>query len=225
MTPSGATPKLVSGFTLIELIVAIAIFLIITMIVTYNYNAFNAGLIVTNTAYDVALGIRQAQVYGVSAKNTTLNFTNFHPVPYGIHFDLGSNNKFTLFSDENSNFIYDSAASGSSNLNADPDVEDLAFTSNYKISDLCVLVSGTYSCGASGGGFSTLDVSFLRPDPDAHFRTCTNDSSCSPCADDVTCSAARIFILAPSGEEKMITVNSTGQISVENPPAGGHTAP
>ena len=56
------------GFSLAELIVSIAIFLFISSVVMVSQHNFGGKILITNLAYDVALGIRQAQVYGSSSR-------------------------------------------------------------------------------------------------------------------------------------------------------------
>ena len=69
--------KTTTGFSLVELIVVMGIFTIMTSIVIFNYGRFSSNLIVTNLAYESALAVRQAQVYGISVKNTSGDGGNF----------------------------------------------------------------------------------------------------------------------------------------------------
>ena len=55
------------GFTLIEFIVVLVIFSIMSGTSLFNYNQYRNNIEITNIAQDVALTIRQAQVYGISA--------------------------------------------------------------------------------------------------------------------------------------------------------------
>ncbi len=57
------------GFTLIELVISIAIFVIMTALVVAKYGNFNQGALLTDTAYDIALVLHTAQSYGLSVKN------------------------------------------------------------------------------------------------------------------------------------------------------------
>ncbi len=56
------------GFSLIELIVVTGIFTVITAVVLANNAQFNNSVLLGNAAYDIALSVRQAQVYGLSTQ-------------------------------------------------------------------------------------------------------------------------------------------------------------
>ena len=57
-----------AGFTLIELLVSIAIFIIITSVAVWNNSQFNSTILLTDLGYEIALSVRQAQVYGITVK-------------------------------------------------------------------------------------------------------------------------------------------------------------
>ena len=183
--------KIARGFTLIEMMVAISIFIIITMVVMFNFSGFNGSLIVTNAAYDVAMAVREAQVYGMSVKGS--GSSSSFSRAYGIHFETGANSgKFIIFNDTNGDSLY-SAGEG---------IETYNFVSNYNISSLQFSSNGTdYSSAGS------LDISFKRPEPEARiFAGNINTSAYS---------SARICMKSPSNQKKAVYVNSSGQISVK----------
>src|ERR1035437_4022736 len=98
-----------AGFTLVELMVTVGIFLFMTALVVAKYGSFNDGTLLTSMSYDVALTLRSAQSYGLNVQS--YNSQNLFNYPYGIHFSsaAGSNNQMILFADVNVNNIYDSA--------------------------------------------------------------------------------------------------------------------
>ena len=61
-------PSRSGGFTLIELIVSVAIFVFMTALVVAKYGNFNQSVLMTDLAYDIALTLRTAQTYGVSVQ-------------------------------------------------------------------------------------------------------------------------------------------------------------
>ena len=73
------------GFTLIETLAVLGIFVTITLIVFVGNNNFNNTILLTNLAYDVALTTTRAQSYGVSVKQFGTGVESFN-VGYGIHF-------------------------------------------------------------------------------------------------------------------------------------------
>lgn len=193
-----STTNLRGGFSLIELIVVLAIFLVITAIVLVGQSKFRGSILLGNLAYDVALSVRQAQSFGLGVRGFGTGSDAFN-VAYGIHFDSGSS--YVLFADANRNGKYDP-------LPSPPDVPELVqlFTlqSSYTISSFC----GVLPIGGEECGLTFLDIVFDRPEPDALFLSNTGQSY----------SSARITVRSPHGEERNVVISVTGQISVEQPP-------
>lgn len=194
-----------SGFTLIELVVSISIFAFMTAFLVGKYGGFNQSVLITNSAYDVALTIRGAQSYGLNVKGVDVvtggvSSTRF-TYPYGGHFSsaVGANTTYILFADTNLNTsgnfysVYD--------LGTDVDINKTTLRKGTIISSVCV-GSNEASCNT----VTTVDISFRRPDPDAIIT-----------ADGMTGSKyafTKISILASNGSKKSVTVRSTGQISI-----------
>lgn len=151
------------GFTIIELLVTISIFVILTGIVIFSYANFNSNILLTNLAYDTALTVRQAQNYGINIKgfNDSAKF-----VPYGVHFNMINPKSFILFAD----IDYD--------IN-NPDSQTL-FTGNpavCKVDEGCIskynIKRGNYISkiciqnGSNCDEVNKLDILFKRPNPEA----------------------------------------------------------
>lgn len=60
------------GFTLVEFIVVLVIFSIMSGTSLFNFNRYQNNIQTTNIAQDIALTIRQAQVYGLSGSDRTV---------------------------------------------------------------------------------------------------------------------------------------------------------
>ena len=180
-----------AGFTLIELLAVTAIMILITGLVLANNNKFNGTILLQNVAYDIALSIREAQVYGISVQN----FNGSYTAPYGMHFQRdGSNSSvYVLFADAVTvNGTYDTGEL----------VQSTTLSGGYQIHDLCA----TPPEGAEVCGLTSLDITFVRPEPDAYIR--------SPVYNGLN-SAARIEITSASGGMRNIVIGSNGQISVQ----------
>src|ERR1700677_1752618 len=85
-----------SGFTLIELLVVVGIIILISAVILANTNKFGGQTLVQNLAYDIALSVREAQVYGISVEENSQGSFN---AGYGMHFDLSNPTTYNLFSD------------------------------------------------------------------------------------------------------------------------------
>lgn len=130
------------GFSLVELIVTIAIIALISAVVLARYGSFNSTVLLNSLAYDVALSVREAQVLGISVRGDDGSFA----APYGMHFTEGTS--YLLFVDRDESGHYD-------------DGEEV---SSYVIGQGNAITS---LCADSTCGLDTLDVLFERPEPDA----------------------------------------------------------
>lgn len=190
------------GFTLIELLVVLSLFVVLTTIVLFSQSKFNGSILLTNLAYDIALTVRQAQTFGVNVREDT-DSSSFQNA-YGVHFETINNHdkQFLLFVDSNGNGNgkYDGTwqCSGVS----DECLNKYSIKRGNYISKICVTSSGVSNCG-----IGKLDITFLRPDPDAHFES-------NPTKQNIT--EAKITISsADNANTRNVTINSTGQISID----------
>lgn len=191
------------AFTLVELLVSIAIFAMMTALVVVKYGNFNQSVLLTNLAYDVAMTIRTAQTYGLSVKDP--NESNQFIYAYGV--TIGPNTKtcaggattnsqqFLMFADSVAdNFCTENGAD--------------ILVSTYAIKRGAVVES---VCAGSGPGFGCspdlsgrLHITFKRPEPRANI--CLN-SSCDR-------AYAEIVLKSTDGNTRKVIVRSNGQITV-----------
>ncbi len=205
---SGA--KFDAGFTMIELMVVIFIFLVISTLVIFNYRSFNSSVSLQNLAQDIGLAIRKAQVYSTSTKSASALFPS-----YGVHFSLtgtddilGHEKAFVLFADVPTALVagmYEQSSTncGSVSGGSNPDecVEIIKITTQDKISELCA----ENVCYDKNDN-PRIDISFTRPYPEAKF--CVN-GSCG------TVSNVTIRIESAGNLTKDVLVWSTGQIDIK----------
>ncbi len=193
------------GFTLVELLVTISIFVILTGVVMFSQSKFNGSVLLTNLAYDTALTLRQAQNYGINIReNTSTGVGSF--LPYGVHFNLASPKSFILFAD--TSYRADGTADGLYS-NDDADINtcqaDKGCVNRYNIkqgnyiSDLCV-EDGAESCGKT-----SLDIVFKRPSPEALIRADNSDQ---------TYSVGIIKLKGADGSERKVRVQANGLIEI-----------
>jgi Tfp pilus assembly protein FimT len=184
------------GFSLIELLVVTGIFIVITGVVLANNAQFNSSVLLGNAAYDIALSVRQAQVYGLS----TQSYSGQFQVGYGIHF--ASPTQYLLYAD------LDVANNKRYDAGVDQVVAEYTLSRGHSVLRFCGLRSdSTEDCSDNTAALTHLDVAFLRPNPDA---TITGDSP-------TPYSIARITLQSKSGQTRTVSIQSTGQISVTNP--------
>ena len=197
------------GFTLVELMVTVAVFGVVSSVILYNYSQFNTNILITNYAYDVGLSIRKAQVYGVSVRqNVASSIQNDFSGSYGVHFDFTVTPvpaSFVFFSDlPNGNPNHYDASTGEK-------LNEQFLPANYAFSNVCGVVggSGVKECSRGTPPLTYLDISFVRPEPDAIIES-SNPSSLTK----GYYQSAFICLKSPLGKYRKIIVQSTGQISV-----------
>ena len=174
-----------NGFTLVELLVSVAIFTMITTTAVFNNAQFNGNVLLTNLAYEVALSVRQAQFYGITVKQSS---TNTFDAGYGINFNTATPSSYILFEDKSTpNKVYDSGEA----------LETFVFRKGNYISKICL--SQTTTCSSA----TSVDISFIRPNPDAYIRSAG-----------VFYAKADICVSSPLGNKRKVVIESTGQISV-----------
>ena len=199
------------AFTLIELVAVMAIIIIVTSVTLANNSRFGGTVLLQNLAYDMALSIRQAQVYGIAVRGYSAN--NFS-AGYGMHFstsEAGGSLQYELFADKNRDGLFTS--------DLDPDIDENVPPTHYigrgyYISGLSILEPGA----STETSVSTIDILFKRPEPTACISANSNSAidSAYLCKRIPPKERARITVTSPRGESKSIVVEATGQISVQS---------
>jgi prepilin-type N-terminal cleavage/methylation domain-containing protein len=193
------------GFTLVEMLVSISIFAIITAVVLIRNNEFNSGILFSNLVYEIALSIREMQTYGITVRASdtgTFQFQN----GYGVYFNkISFPNSFLQFTD-----IRPLSGIDPSGMYESLPTDEKLFKFNLKpgnlIYKLCDM--STNSCSH----VSDLSITYMRPEPNAKIVTSGNPGS--------PLTKASIIIKSPGDTDavyKCIFVTSVGQISVQNP--------
>jgi prepilin-type N-terminal cleavage/methylation domain-containing protein len=195
------------GFSLPELIIVIAIFVIISSVAMFNQGKLSSSVLLTNMAYEVGLAVREAQTYGIGVRSEDAEGSNFGG-QYGVFFDIGtetSKRQVIVFADgvggASPNYTYETGE--------EKYIYEFENRRGNQISGLCVgeMVGGV--CSNSNVG-NTLSVLFKRPNPAALVFAADLDPE--PRSD-------RVYIVVSSleGDDcRAVIVESTGQIRVED---------
>ena len=200
------------AFTLIELLVVVTIIILVSAVILANDNKFGGQALLQNLAYDIALSVREAQVYGISVARvgSTSNFS----AGYGMHFSMGNPTTYDLFADTK-NAASQPVPDGIYEIGEDVSPSPYSIGRGFYIIKLCV----TPSSGVEDCTPTKLDILFIRPEPDAYiskngaaltFDGNGNVVGGSPYVD------ARIVLTSPRGDYMSVLVSSNGQISVDN---------
>lgn len=192
------------GLSFIELIVVVAIMGLISTIVLFRQAKFSSDILITNMAYQIALSIRQAEVYGLSSKkvDTGSLITNFRS-GYGVLFTpvlsrgIESDDNasaFAFFADTPINSSIDAGEDAVFNYVYNPGSDVLLepypirLTQGQRIRGYCGRVTSTadwrcwsYADAALDSSHKVLSVTFVKPNPEAHITmgtasTCGEES-------------------------------------------------
>jgi prepilin-type N-terminal cleavage/methylation domain-containing protein len=228
--------KLVSGFTLMELLVSISISVVILGVVIHNQNKYSSASSLSNMAQSIAADLALAQTYGVSVKQATTN--NFNTA-YGLHFRTGTGGNATavadyiFFADLDKDGAYDGGTGswGTTNPNcptATPTPTDeclkrirmnsgILFGGLGGVLPFCYIPSNGGPCVARTGTLAVtdihrMDIVFTRPQSKATFKF--YNSGNSPL--NVAHQGVGIRVRDNANHLKWICVYQTGQISVQD---------
>src|SRR3989344_223528 len=196
--------KSTTGFTLVELLVSVAIVVLIMSVVLFNYTGFNDNLALASGGQELAIAIRQAQTYGLTVKEVTPGGGRFDSA-YGIYFDPSSSpSAYYIFADINSNKTYD-AGSGCGSGNTEC-VGRFDLRNGVKISGIC----DQNACPPEVS-VKMMDITFLRPNPDACIYF-TNNGGQIKVGPSLT---GKVVLTSPKGKTLTVRIESMGQVLVQ----------
>ncbi len=204
------------GMTLIELVVVLGIFVVVSSIIVFNYGSFKSTASTQNLANDVALSIREAQSNAIGVRGVNSDFKYGH----GIHFTedpdtsniiAGSNKSFVLFADLNDDGVYNYPNSSSSSTCSENMMECEGIITINSLDN----INNIYLDGVPKNQTGMIDILFKRPNPDAIF--CYRTSYNANCQSDFSNISIEVSngMLPPDEVTYMVTVWNTGQISVK----------
>lgn len=177
-----------SGFTLIELVVVLSIFVIISSIILADYPGFSQRVALERTAQEIALSIREAETLALSVRESSLLQGEF--VGFGIHFNSATPREYILFSDLDGDNVFDT----------NEEADHFFIEKSPLISAICV---GRETNLPDDCDVDVVDIVYLRPDPTI---TITADGVWHP--------QFSLFVTTPDASSKEIVVWFTGQIEI-----------
>lgn len=190
------------GFTLVEMLISVGIFTVMSAIILANYPEFRSRSALDNLTAQVAIVFREAQVYGISVREE--GDADFD-IGYGVHIDIDStktgDKELVIFADRNKDKMFNPGT----DKDSDSILETFKLTGGESITQLCApsCVGGTIRPQEQ----PSLTAVFVRPNPDAYFSV--------KGALDESLSSISLKISNRSGSySRYVEVYTTGQISV-----------
>ncbi len=193
------------GFTIVELLVVMSIFVIVATMTLANYPGFKDRLAINREAETIASVVRQAQANGLAVKEFVPG-SNIFP-GYGVYFQISSHASYILFADTPlfylgpGDFQYGDVGEK---------VSDEPIQSGIVISQLCL--NQKLGIG-SVCDLDTLAAVYLRPNPNVRLSG-TKGSTQYIYPYDVQ--DIEVRIKSPRGLYKQIIIWQSGQVSIEN---------
>lgn len=170
--------------------ITVAIIMIVTTIVVVKYGSFNSTMLLKSQAYEMALSLREAQVFAISVRTGSEGATAFRDA-YGLHFTTATPNQYLLFLDTNESGVYDEGEE----IN-----EPLIIDARFGIASIATGANCTEAV-------DNLSVTFRRPDFDAHIATAENNQLTAAC-----------ITIVPGNDpnaSRVVYVGATGQVEVQ----------
>ncbi len=210
-----------AGFSLLEFIVVITIFSIMSSVSLFNYSEYQNTIRKTNVTQDIALSIRQAQVYGISASTGIVGREELDEsgVADDVFGDNPSSNAF--ISEQIADITQDRAIRGVS-INSDTNsfiiFEDINENRIYDTSDVIIdnraiqagdiNIVGVDLCpdapNCNNVQTDIVDIVFQRPYPDAFISVGGNPA--------VTYDFASIIINSGGDTSSYVEISAIGNI-------------
>lgn len=200
------------GFTLIEMLVVLVIIVIISAIIFSGQLNFDRTINLNNTAYDLALSIKQSQTYGLSSRS----FSGTRNVGYGTDFQSAQTAAYVFFADTSpapsgvgchatTNPGAPDAKPGNCEYDGGAEmVQTYNLNNGYSIANFCVYSTGTGRVCTGAGGLTQLDITFVRPNSETtiYGKTGSWNAYTSAC----------IKLSSRAGDYRYVSVSRTGQI-------------
>lgn len=207
------------GVTLIELIVVISIFSVVSSVLLFNYSSFSTNVSIRNLSQDIALTIRKSQTSATSVQGITGSGSIRSYPAYGMVFSLEPNStsflpnskRFISFADvipgssQVPNKKYDSDGTCGSVHEGGECLEAISISSADSLVSMETDITGVITSG-------TVAITFRRPSPDAII--CYIPSGQSDCISQVP-SYIKLTLQSAKGLQRSVSVWNTGQINVQ----------
>ncbi len=186
------------GFTIVELMVVVGIMTVISSLILFNSSNLNSSVLLSNTAYEIGLIIRDAQVAGLGAKVIASdgNQNAATTSNQGVYFDIANSQQIIFFADLNKDNTYNNNEKSQVYI-----IENKA----GKVLSICKPKSNNTCTDI----IENVSIIFKRPNPEAYFYP-KEENSPSGYQGNIT-----INIGFDNGECRSITIYKTGGIQID----------
>jgi len=193
-----------SAFTLVELVVVITIATIILTTLVFQQKKWDDQLRLNTSTYELALMLRQAQIYSLGVRENVASVGDKFDIGYGVHLDAQTTVRYDFFADMNKDFKY----------SLDESLEAKILSRVAAIYKVCAIATLTATQRCSDEALVPLemvDISFLRPEVGARAKFLDTDGVEIPGYE----LPAEIYLRSRQGKISSVVIEANGQISIQ----------
>lgn len=184
------------GFSLIELMVSIAIITMVSSVVLVRNNSFNGAVLLRDQAYEVAFALKQAQLMAVSGTDVSGAKTN----QFGIYFDTAKSGEYITFRDDGASLgKYDAS---------DVQIGLIGYL------DKRFFIRAITNLDGTSVGDTKVSVTFKRPNFDAIAKRGNSNSALAKTIYIDIAQVGKVATDKTTGAVRRVQVTPAGQISV-----------
>lgn len=209
------------------MLVVLSIIAIVTTIALVGQATFNRSILLTDTAYSIALSLREMQSLGLSSRR----YAGVQDAGYGAYFATPPQSSYLLYADtvdaDAVNVgLFSGCQVGASLAAGNPEkkpgdciytagsdqiVQTYRFERGFTINRFCGREGGVMRCSSdSSSPLTSLVVTFVRSTTDTAFLAQRGGSW-------IQLSDAQVYLRAPNTtDERVICLTQVGQVSVSN---------
>lgn len=151
-----------SGYTLVEILVSVAIITIITSVVLWNQSRASNRVLLANAVNETAVFIREAQVFGVGVRVVEDGGGDTFDVAYGVYGELDGD-YIILFADKNGDGLYSGTDACVTGANEEC-LEKFEYNA-VTITDICGEHNGGSTRCTDSAATEAFVATFIRPSP------------------------------------------------------------
>jgi prepilin-type N-terminal cleavage/methylation domain-containing protein len=191
------------GFTLVEMMVCIAIIGFLATVLLGSRDKYGEQLILRNQAYKVATYVRQAQVYSLGVKGVSSGGSTTFDKSYAVLFDMNSPTRITFFVDENKDGQFQTGEQS----------EVVPLATGVTLQKICswLSVGQPEKCSDSDTAVNKIVATFIRPSSVLNSKVFNSSGNPVPSFSP----PIKIYLVSKSGTTISVKVEASGSVSIQ----------
>lgn len=199
------------GFTLVEVVIVIGIFAVISAIILFNYSSFRSNTTVNTVAQEIALTVRKAQSYSLGLQAPGL-LSGLPVKGYGVRFESNKPDQIVFFAEISP--IDNQYTVATPDCSAPAPGQECVEYYRIETGDIIqdIIVDGEVINLTDPS--SSIDIIFKKPTGETVFCVHKFSSTCSSSSTS-SVGVVDVLLVSKSGINKTVRIYANGQISVK----------